>query len=84
VPRLDDLLLFADDAAILKRPHAAVRSCRETMHALGFAIGRDGLRALPRSRRKLRAMVSNWVFTGRPGRAAVARSLAARMGSLLP
>lgn len=76
---------LADERALsLKRPHAAVRSCRETMHALGFAIGRDGLRALPRARRKLRALAANWVYSGEPGRARMARSLAARVGNLLP
>lgn len=100
---VDDLLLFADDAAVLadarqkvvtwladeralslKRPLAAVRSCRERVHALGFVIDRTGLAALPRRRKKLREHLSNWVFTGEPGRPRVARSLAARIGGLLP
>lgn len=100
---VDDLLLLADDAAVLadvrhqvaewllekralrlKWPNAPVRSCRETLHCLGHAITRQGLVPLPRAQRKLRATASNWVWTGQPDREAVARSLAARMGNLLP
>lgn len=68
----------------LKRPQASVRSCRAPFHALGHVIDRTGLRAVPRARKKLRSMAAKWVISGKPGRGFVARSLASRVGNLLP
>lgn len=76
--------LFNERGLRLKWPDASVRSCRETLVCLGHAITREGLRPLPRAKRKLRAVASNWVWTGQPDRQEMARSLAARMGNLLP
>lgn len=77
-------VLGADYELRLKHPSAPVLSCRGHLDALGARIRRTGIEPLPEAMARMRALCWDWVRERGPvrTRAALERSVAARMGLL--
>lgn len=66
----------------LKHEGAPILSCRGHLDALGMRLRRGWVEPLPVTWRRLRRCVGDYVRYGRPGLAALERSLAARAGAM--